>query len=110
MLLQPFIENSIKHGLKNQTKIRGQIEIKIIEENGLLECSVLDNGIGREQSAIINQNSKETYHQSTALKVTKERLEIIRNDKNYKSLEIIDLKDNNGKASGTKVILRLPLE
>jgi ligand-binding sensor domain-containing protein len=110
MLLQPFIENSIKHGLKNQTEKRGLIDIKIIEKNGLLECSVTDNGIGREQSSIINQNSKETYHQSTALKVTKERLEIIRNGKDYKSLEIIDLKDQNDIAIGTKVILRLPLE
>lgn len=110
MLLQPFIENSIKHGLKNQNEKRGYIEIQIIEKDSLLECSVTDNGIGREQSSILNQNSKETYHQSTALKVTKERLEIIRGGRDYKALEIIDLKDENNKASGTKVILRLPIE
>lgn len=118
MLLQPFIENAIKHGLKyldsnpdpvtGQSK-RGTIEVEFKEINNVLECSVVDNGIGRLKSEEMNKTSKETYHKSTALLVTQERLDLLKLDKNILSLEILDLYDEKGKASGTKVILRLPV-
>ncbi|MCW3072477.1 MAG: hypothetical protein JWO44_2367 [Bacteroidetes bacterium] len=110
MLLQPFVENAIKHGLKYmEGEKRGLIEVEFIEKNGLLECSVQDNGIGRTRSEEMNRISKETYHKSTALLVTQERLDLLQEGKNIQSLEIIDLYDEQGNASGTKVILRIPL-
>jgi LytS/YehU family sensor histidine kinase len=117
MLLQPFIENAIKHGLKfmNATTIdgqpkRGYIEVEFKEIENILECSVCDNGIGRQKSEEMNKNSKESYHKSTALIVTQERLDLLKQDENILSLEIIDLQDENGDASGTKVIVRIPME
>ncbi len=109
MLLQPFIENAIKHGLKYIDEKRGCIEVNFSERNNLLECSVSDNGIGRKKAEELNRNSKETYHKSTALLVTQERLDLLKEDKNIRSLEIIDLYNENGEATGTKVIVRIPL-
>ena len=110
MLLQPFIENAIKHGLKYIHQKRGMIEVTFSEKNNLLECTVTDNGIGRTKAEEMNQNSKETYHKSTALLVTQERLDLLQEDKNIRSLEIIDLYDEAGGALGTKVIVRIALQ
>lgn len=109
MLLQPFIENAIKHGLKYIEGKRGMIEVNFTEKNNSLECSVTDNGIGRVKAEELNKNSKETYHKSTALIVTQERLDLLKKDENIQALEIIDLYDENEKAVGTKVIIRIPI-
>jgi hypothetical protein len=109
MLLQPFIENAIKHGLKYIEGKRGFIEVDFKEKNNLLECSVTDNGIGRTKAEELNKLSKETYHKSTALLVTQERLDLLKDDKNIQSLEIIDLYDEQSNATGTKVIVRIPI-
>ncbi len=108
MLLQPFIENAIKHGLKYIDNKKGLIEVNFSEKNNLLECSVTDNGIGRVKAEELNKVSKETYHKSTALLVTQERLDLLKEDENIRSLEIIDLYDTTGSAIGTKVIVRIP--
>lgn len=110
MILQPFIENAIKHGLKSVEGKKGHIEVGFRELNGLLECSVTDNGIGRVKAAEFNTLSKETYHTSTALLVTEERLDLLKEDKTFKTLEIFDLYDENGVAAGTKVLVRVPLD
>ena len=109
MLLQPFIENAIKHGLKYIEGKRGLIEVKFSEKNNLLECSVTDNGIGRVKAEELNKTSKETYHKSTALIVTQERLDLMKDGENIQSLEIIDLHDEHKNAIGTKVIIRIPI-
>lgn len=109
MLLQPFIENAIKHGLKYIDNKKGLIEVNFSEKNNLLECSVTDNGIGRVKAEELNKVSKETYHKSTALLVTQERLDLLKEDENVRSLEIIDLYDTTGSAIGTKVIVRIPI-
>lgn len=108
MLLQPFIENSIKHGLKHNNTRRGLIEVRFEEKNGLLECSVTDNGIGRTRSEALNKASREPHHKSTALLVTQERLDLLKSDPAVKALEIIDLYNDQGEACGTKVIVRIP--
>lgn len=118
MLLQPFIENSIKHGLKyfdlsalikTEQNKKGLIEVNFREINDILECTVTDNGIGRKKSEELKKLSKETYHKSTALNVTQERLDLLKTDKNITALEIIDLYDETGNPVGTKVILRIPI-
>jgi sensor histidine kinase YesM len=89
---------------------RGTIAISFEEKNNVLECTVTDNGIGRKKSEELNEKSKETYHRSTALLVTEERLSRMNAGQNISSpLEIIDLYDEQGNPEGTKVILRIPL-
>lgn len=109
MLLQPFIENAIKHGMKNLNSRRGHITIIISEENNCLLCAVEDNGVGREASAVSKEHSKETYHKSTALKVTEERLEIYKEHIKEQPLKIIDLRDKDGNAMGTRIEIRIPI-
>ena len=110
MILQPFIENAIKHGLKSIEGKRGFIEVEFREKNGLLECSVSDNGIGRTKAAELNKASKETYHKSTALAVTQERLDLLKKDGETTSLEIVDLYDENKHPAGTKVVVTVPFK
>ena len=66
MLVQPFVENSIKHGFKNS---EGKLSILFKTNNNHLMCTIIDNGIGIEQSKKVKSTSN---HISVALKVTKE--------------------------------------
>jgi ligand-binding sensor domain-containing protein len=108
LMIQPFVENAIIHGLKDLDKT-GQIKVgfNLLSEN-LLECYVEDNGKGREAAATINAQ-KENYHKSTALRVTQERLAGLNKDADFIPFEIIDLKDDKGNPSGTKVVFRLSI-
>lgn len=109
MLIQPYIENSIKHGLRPKTS--GGI-IKIImnmkDENNLL-CSIEDNGIGREK-ALELKSKRLTSHKSVAMEATKDRLDILNSLRKQKvSVKIIDLYQKE-IATGTRVELVIPLE
>jgi ligand-binding sensor domain-containing protein len=106
LMIQPFVENSIIHGLKELT-YPGEINVgfKLLNDH-LLECFIEDNGRGRAKAAQINAQ-KENYHKSTALQVTQERLANLNKDAKFVPFEIIDLKDDDGNPNGTKVIMRI---
>jgi len=106
LMLQPFVENAIIHGLRQLDKT-GEIKIsfKLLSEH-ILECSIEDNGKGREHAALIN-SQKESYHKSTALKVTQERLSNINQKATFIPFEIIDLKDEKNEPRGTRIVIRL---
>ncbi len=107
MILQPFVENAIWHGLSGKDG-KGKVIVHFQKQNGSLVCSVEDNGRGMEAAKAGSTGKKE--HVSKALGITKERLERLEKESgkpaNY---EIIDLKGADGKATGTKVVLILPL-
>ncbi len=107
MLLQPFVENSIKHGLRYLQQRHGKIHVSFKEIEDHIECTVTDNGIGRQQAAAMNKQGKETYHTSTALLVIQERLALLNG--NEKAIDIIDLFDENNQPTGTKVIIQIPI-
>ena len=100
MLVQPFVENSIKHGFKNA---KGRLTIYFKTTNHHLICTIIDNGIGIEQSKKEKQHSA---HYSVALKVTKERIE---NLSKTSHLEIKEISENN-QINGTKVEFQIPLK
>ncbi|MCB9225457.1 MAG: histidine kinase [Crocinitomicaceae bacterium] len=108
LMIQPFVENAIIHGLKDLNKT-GVIKVgfKLLNEH-LLECYVEDNGKGRMAASEIN-SQKENYHKSTALRVTQERLAGLNKEADFVPFEIIDLKDEKGDPSGTKVVFRLSI-
>ncbi len=110
MIIQPFVENAIKHGMRGipEGESTGRIVIRFIEEDANLRIEIEDNGIGREKAAALNKESKETYHKSTALTVTTERLELFKSQGISTPLEILDLYEND-VASGTKIIIRIHL-
>ena len=101
MLIQPFVENSIKHGIATIQK--GIITIDFSVYNDFLHCSIIDNGIGIYQS---QKNKSSKNHTSLALKVTKERIE---NLSGNHSFTITELK-KEGEIIGTKVWFKLPLK
>ena len=106
MLLQPFIENAIWHGLMHKQDA-GFLDIKLSIEEEILTCIITDNGIGRNNAAVINSKSAEK-NKSMGVKITTERLALLnRNEDEQAVFDIEDLTDNEGNAAGTKVILKM---
>ena len=103
MLIQPFVENAIRHGiLKGPRKGELKVQFDTIEET--LKVTIEDNGIGIYNS---QQQKPKTDHQSMALKVTRERLESI---SGKGTLEIKELKQKDGTIEGTTIVFKIPLE
>ncbi|MEA3444369.1 MAG: histidine kinase, partial [Bacteroidota bacterium] len=107
LLVQPFVENSIKHGLIKLSDRKGEIRIDYFRQGNSLVCTVEDNGIGRAASAKLkNRNSN---HKSLGMKVTQERLDSLNKQfKSRASAEITDLFDKSGNACGTKIVVKIP--
>jgi tetratricopeptide (TPR) repeat protein len=109
MLSQPFIENAIEHGIKHKEG-KGKVSIQIEMENNILEFSIADNGVGRDKAREI-EKSREKKHRSLAMKITRERLEALRKKTRSKiRFEIIDLKDDDGNSTGTRVVFGVPVK
>ena len=109
LLLQPFVENAIIHGLIPK-KEKGSISIKFSLENESLICAIEDNGIGFNKSKEIKE-SLVSVHKSMALDITKKRLEMMEASTSQKAnVEIEEHKNNQGEILGTKVVLNLPLQ
>ncbi len=107
LILQPFVENAIKHGFQSKPT-PGHINIYIRKENEILICIVEDNGVGRDLSEKV-KNPMLIQNQSMGIRITKERL-LIYSEKNKvkANFKIIDMFDNS-TPTGTKVELSLPL-
>lgn len=108
MIIQPFVENAVKHGLLHKTKGTKNLTLHF-EKEDLLICTIIDNGVGRAKAAQIQarQGKNQT---SFATSATQKRLEILNETYQQKiGLEIIDLIENN-EAKGTKVVLRVPIK
>ena len=107
LLLQPFVENAIWHGLMHR-KENGVVDISFKIEKDILLCTVIDNGVGRAASAMASSKSSQTG-KSMGIQITKERLALINGNlmEEKVSFDIEDLFDGNGKASGTQVMLKI---
>ena len=109
MILQPFVENAIIHGVAHLDN-RGKIEVEFARKGKRLSCRIEDNGIGRAKAKMVKSQISEG-HKSVALAITRERLDLLRSGKSIKnSLQIIDLVDEIGNASGTRVEVIIPIE
>jgi len=109
LILQPFIENAIKHGLLHRQGIK-KLKLSISKENDQYwRFEIEDNGIGREQSYTLNKNLKK--HDSFATQAIDSRIGLInRLSKVPIHIDVIDLKDDANKALGTKVVLKIPIK
>lgn len=108
MVLQPFIENAIWHGLMHKDSGDGMLRIFLEERGDLLHCTIEDNGVGREKAlALIDKSA--VSHKSMAIKLTRERLKLLNSSGLQKLIQIVDLKDAAQKAIGTRVELSIPL-
>ncbi len=103
MLLQPYVENAIRHGIRFLQGKVGQISIKVTKDGNNLICRIDDNGIGREK-ALALRNQMHTEYQSRGMQLSKRRADLYNIE-----LEIIDKSDEKGVAGGTAIILKIPL-
>lgn len=105
LLIQPFVENAILHGMVPK-ETSGTIDVFFDVQHGQLICTVTDDGIGLEESKIIKENSV-TAHKSMALEITRKRLEIMESTTSKSAqIDIASLENQ----SGTRVTLRLPIQ
>lgn len=110
MILQPFCENAIKHGLlPKKAEATLLLQFEIVDGN-TLHCVVQDNGIGRVQREKLKESSV-SGHISKGIKITRNRLELVNQLRNKPAeIKITDLYDDDGKAAGTRVDILIPLE
>lgn len=107
LLLQPYIENSIRHGVLNLVGARGLIEISFSLKNNQLYCVVKDNGIGRKASSALRQKL-EPGHISKGLELAQNRIKSLNSIYNiFINISIEDINDNDQK--GTIVTLKSPI-
>jgi hypothetical protein len=103
MLLQPYVENAIKHGLIPTVKENKLLTIVVKSIEDGIVCIIEDNGMGRSKSMEMKKG-RSTDHKSMGNKISKERLEMIRSLKLGNISEIItDIVDQKGQISGTNV-------
>ena len=108
LILQPFLENAIWHGLSSKEGEKN-IQIGVKRENAYFtSIAISDNGIGRKAAEIIKEN-KVLKRKSIGIDITKERLANFSKDyENSFDFEIIDLYDENQKSKGTKIVIYIP--
>ena len=107
LIIQPFVENAIWHGLMHLKDKQGEVLIGFEKINGSLKCTINDNGIGRKRSMELK---KGTMHESMGLSIAKERLQIVNMlNKAKTSINLIDKTDNEGAPLGTIVELFMPV-
>lgn len=104
MLLQPFIENAIWHGLLPSKKQEKMLILEVKVSENQVDIIISDNGVGRKSTDTLKDQS----HKSMGMTIVKERIDLY--NKSYPSkivCQIIDEKDTDDKPMGTTVILRL---
>jgi sensor histidine kinase YesM len=108
MLVQPFVENAIKHGVMHLEGKQGHIHISFRKEGELLLCTVADNGIGRERSRQINE-SKRKNHTSSGIEITLNRLRLAHQEKGTAFFYKVEDKQNaSGEPEGTTTHFSIP--
>jgi tetratricopeptide (TPR) repeat protein len=108
MLIQPYVENSICHGLM-PGDIKGTLKIDLLLENEYISCIIEDNGIGRE-AALEKRKKSEKNHNSLGTQIVTSRLDLV-NALYGTSLKTIytDLKNDKGEPVGTRVEIQIPI-
>lgn len=106
MFAQPFIENSLEHGISSLKD--GRILISFEQHKDLMRFRVEDNGIGISRAAAMKQNDG---HVSMATKITKDRIELLRQQlKKNISFIIKDRLNDTNEVIGTEVIFEIPIQ
>ncbi len=110
MIIQPYVENAIEHGLRTVEKGLVKIDFSIADEDTIL-CVIEDNGVGRK--VVKERQKKDGYHlthKSRGTLITEQRLRILhKSNKKGFHVQTIDLLKANGEAKGTRVEVRIPI-
>jgi len=108
LLIQPFIENALVHGLLHKTG-KKELTIEYTFINNTLQCVITDNGIGRNKASEISSRQG-NHHESFALGAIEKRLEIFKKQYNDHIGYVIEDLYNKHIAKGTKVIVIMPFK
>ena len=109
LLLQPYLENAIWHGLLQKEGDKN-LEVNFKDTDGFIICTIEDNGIGRERSAAVKAGKlRGAYSESKGMELSSQRIAALNRqlNKNF-TLNITDLKDEDGYAAGTRVTITIP--
>ena len=110
MLLQPYVENSLRHGIRYKEDGFGKVEISFNIIANILYSTVKDNGIGRKKAAELKSHQHIEY-QSRGMDLTQKRIMLLNKVYDDKiEVEISDLQDNNQEATGTSILLKIPIK
>ena len=110
LLIQPFVENAIWHGLQGSKNINNKISINMIAEKGILHCRIIDNGVGRFNKNAVDLKP-ENGKKSLGIELTRNRLQLIDSSKRDDvGIIIYDLKNESGENEGTCVEIKIPVK
>lgn len=110
MILQPYVENAIWHGLMHKEEGGGKLIIEIKNMGETIQCIIEDNGIGREKAAEIKRRKEEFRKKSLGMQITSDRIALT--NQLYRTnthLRVIDLRSATGEAQGTRVVVDIPI-
>lgn len=110
MIIQPYVENAIEHGIRMKKNGLIKIEFKTYDDNHIL-CTIEDNGIGRSAAAAYKAQKEDmASYESKGTKITEQRLQLI-NKTSQRNLYVrtIDLVDDDAQPCGTRVEIRIPV-
>ena len=105
LIIQPFVENAIHHGLLNKQDTNRQLKVIVQLNDEHIVYSVTDNGVGRARAAILKQENR-PEHQSYGIAITRERIQLHNGNGLAHDVLITDL-EQEGIAIGTKAIVRI---
>lgn len=102
LLIQPYVENAIWHGIMN-LEGQGKLTVQLKQEEKVLIIEIIDNGVGRKKSTLLNANQL-NKPQSFGTKINQERIDLLNFKTDYNArVEVFDLCDEKNNVSGTKV-------
>jgi LytS/YehU family sensor histidine kinase len=108
MILQPYVENAIWHGLMHKTS-KGMLLVQVKDLGNQIQCIIEDNGVGRERAAEIGK-TRIGKGKSVGMQITGNRIEIINRIYGIDTqVNVIDLKDDENNPTGTRVVINIPL-
>jgi ligand-binding sensor domain-containing protein len=109
MILQPYVENSIRHGVRYRRDNKGHIKISFQLSEQYLVCQVEDNGVGRKKAGQYKSEMPIEY-QSKGMTLTARRIEMLNKNKETPVLIAIEDLETNNQPAGTRVTLQFPLQ
>ena len=108
LLIQPYAENAVWHGLMHK-KENGHLAIDLYMQEEILCCRIADDGIGRKKAAELKSKSA-SVNKSMGMRITASRIERLQKDQNDFSILVTDLVLPDGAPGGTEVLLKIPVQ
>jgi LytS/YehU family sensor histidine kinase len=110
MILQPYIENAIRHGIGHRQDKKGRIQVRMECRNDRFVCIIEDNGVGRRQATLYRSANAINY-QSVGMTLVAKRIDMLnKTNKSPILIEIEDMEDPQAAPSGTRITLSFPLD